>query len=270
MSTAIGVFNKGLSFNSGMSLSDDEINDLSNRWRNLGCIASAQKIVLSHMRFVYFIANRYRNYGLPSEDIVQEGTVGLMKAVRSFNPDVGVKLTSYAVHWIKSEIHEYILRNWSIVKIATTKAQKKLFFNLRKMTDISIAIDDVKAESIANALSVPSYEVHHMAKRLSSPDLFTHAHSEDDDCNYLDVPDSSPSPEDYVVSSSDHEHSNKLLTDALSSLDDRSRDIIHQRWLTEEDRPTLKDLSLVYGVSTERVRQLEENAMKKLKGLLGK
>ncbi len=231
-------------------------------------LEAARELVMSHLRFVVHIAKSYKGYGLPEADLVQEGNVGLMKAVKRFDPEKGVRLVSFAVHWIKAEIHEYVLRNWRIVKVATTKAQRKLFFNLRGAKKQLAWLTNDEAHAVANDLGVDVAEVRRMEGRLSSVDLAFDADSDDDSgsavapVHYLE--DHSGDPAQLLEADDWEADSHNRLTYALSELDERSRDILQSRWLTE-DKATLHDLADRYGVSAERIRQLEQAAMKKLR-----
>lgn len=231
-------------------------------------LEAARELVMSHLRFVAHIARSYSGYGLPLADLVQEGNVGLMKAVKRFDPTKGVRLVSFAVHWIKAEIHEFILRNWRIVKVATTKAQRKLFFNLRGAKKKLAWLTNDEASAVASDLGVEVRDVRQMESRLAAVDVGFD----------LDVDDESPSPapvqylEDHsanpasVLEAADWESAaNEKLSDAMAQLDERSRDILQARWLNEDSKQTLHELADRYGVSAERIRQLEQNAMKKLK-----
>ncbi len=233
---------------------------------------AARRLVLSHLRFVVHIAKSYGGYGLPQADLVQEGNVGLMKAVKRFNPEKGVRLISFAVHWIKAEIHEYILRNWRIVKIATTKAQRKLFFNLRSKKKRLGWLTHEEAKAVAADLNVDVQHVHDMEGRLSSFDATFDAGSDDDDdtayqapANYLE--DQRYDPSRMLEDADWRSNSADGLQLAMTDLDDRSRDILQKRWLNEE-KATLHELADEYGVSAERIRQLEKNAMKKIKVMM--
>tara|TARA_R100000687_G_scaffold82872_1_gene83641 strand:- start:1497 stop:2327 length:831 start_codon:yes stop_codon:yes gene_type:complete len=231
-------------------------------------LEAARELVMSHLRFVAHIARSYSGYGLPLADLVQEGNVGLMKAVKRFDPSKGVRLVSFAVHWIKAEIHEFILRNWRIVKVATTKAQRKLFFNLRGAKKKLAWLTNDEASAVASDLGVEVRDVRQMESRLAAVDVGFD----------LDVDDESPSPapvqylEDHsanpasLMEAADWESAaNEKLGDAMAQLDERSRDILQARWLNEDSKQTLHELADRYGVSAERIRQLEQNAMKKLK-----
>ncbi|MDQ2076667.1 RNA polymerase sigma factor RpoH [Marinimicrobium sp. ABcell2] len=234
-----------------------------------GNLDSARELVLAHLRFVVHIARSYNGYGLPLGDLIQEGNVGLMKAVKRFNPEKGVRLVSFAVHWIKAEIHEFILRNWRIVKIATTKAQRKLFFNLRGAKKRLAWLTNDEAKAVAEDLGVEVKHVREMEGRLASYDAGFDAGEEDDDdspyvapSHYLE--DKRYDPAMQLEDADWEESSVNNLTQALETLDDRSRTILQRRWLGE-DKATLHDLAAEYGVSAERIRQLEKNAMKKVK-----
>ncbi|TCS37187.1 RNA polymerase sigma factor RpoH [Reinekea marinisedimentorum] len=235
-------------------------------------LSSARRLVMSHLRFVVHIAKTYSGYGLNQGDLIQEGNVGLMKAVRRFNPEVGVRLVSFAVHWIKAEIQEFILRNWRIVKIATTKAQRKLFFNLRSSKKRLGWLNETEAQDIADALGVTKKTVYDMEGRLTASDAAFDGFNDDDDdgvafhpSDYLQDENDDPA---LTVERANHtDDANSQLFTALEDLDDRSRDIIQQRWLSEE-KATLHDLAEKYGVSAERIRQLEKNAMNKVKKVM--
>ncbi|MCE0559364.1 MULTISPECIES: RNA polymerase sigma factor RpoH [unclassified Motilimonas] len=235
-----------------------------------GNLESARKLVMSHLRFVVHIAKSYSGYGLPQADLIQEGNIGLMKAVKRFDPTVGVRLVSFAVHWIKAEIHEYVLRNWRVVKVATTKAQRKLFFNLRKSKKRIGWFNQEEVRNVAESLGVSEKEVMEMESRLSAQDQAFDLGNDDDDDNFA--------PMHYLEDKSsnlaaqfehdDYEsHASAKLTAAMSQLDDRSQHILQSRWLTE-DKATLQELANLYQVSAERIRQLENNALKKLKDVM--
>ena len=230
---------------------------------------AARKLVLAHLRFVIYIAKTYSGYGLPEADLIQEGNVGLMKAIRKFNPEMGVRLVSFAVHWVKAEIHEYVLKNWKIVKIATTKAQRKLFFNLRSKKKGLGWLTEEEVKAMAEDLGVKPSEVREMEKRLSGIDMpFDPLSDSDDDeasfapSQYLEDSDADPS----MIFEKDNlsENNSLQLYEALNQLDDRSRDILQDRWLADE-KLTLHELAEKYHISAERVRQIEKNAMKKIK-----
>ncbi len=254
-------------------LSREEELDLARRLRNDEDLDAARQLVLSHLRFVVHIARGYSGYGLPVGDLIQEGNVGLMKAVKRFDPDVGVRLVSFAVHWIRAEIHEYVLRNWRLVKIATTKAQRKLFFNLRKFKKNLGWLTEVETRQIASDLGVTTAEVTDMEQRLSSRDLsFDPAPDADDEDGsayspsaYLPHPEADPSVA--VEREQWDEDTAERLSQALETLDERSQHILRSRWMQEE-KSTLHELADKYGVSAERIRQIEANAIKKLRNLV--
>jgi len=232
-------------------------------------LEAARQMVLAHLRFVVHIARSYSGYGLAQADLIQEGNVGLMKAVKRFNPEMGVRLVSFAVHWIKAEIHEFILRNWRIVKVATTKAQRKLFFNLRSQKKRLAWLNNDEVHRVAESLGVEPREVREMESRLTGHDMaFDPAAEADDDsafqspANYLEDHRYDPARQLEDADWTDNSTSN--LHEALEVLDERSRDILYQRWLAEE-KATLHDLAQKYNVSAERIRQLEKSAMNKLK-----
>ena len=236
------------------------------------CVASARELVLAHLRFLVHIARSYSGYGLAEADLIQEGNVGLMKAVKRFDPTKGVRLVSFAVHWIKAEMHEYILRNWRIVKVATTKAQRKLFFNLRSAKKSLSWLTAEETRAIADDLGVDAAEVQRMEGRLTSRDVAFDLPTDADDedswlapQNYLE--DRSSDPALAVESEDFRQDSEGRLHSALAELDERSRDIVARRWLAEQ-KSTLHELAAEHGVSAERIRQLEANAMKKLKTAL--
>lgn len=261
------------SVNSIPILSVEEERGLSARLHDENDLIAARHLIMSHLRFVVHIAKSYSGYGLAQADLIQEGNVGLMKAVKRFDPSYGVRLVSFAVHWIKAEIHEFILRNWRIVKIATTKAQRKMFFNLRSSKKRLAWFTAAEVESVAEALGVETRVVREMEGRLSAQDSsFDATVDEDDDtaflapANYLEDHAADPAKAvELADTSSDMHH---RLTEALRTLDERSLDIISQRWLSDK-KSTLHELAAEYGVSAERIRQLEKNAMKKVKGLMG-
>jgi RNA polymerase sigma-32 factor len=249
-------------------LTPEEESELAHKLHDENDLGAAQKLVLSNLRFVVHISRGYMGYGLQLGDLIQEGNIGLMKAVKRFDPNVGVRLISFAVHWIKAEIHEYILKNWRIVKIATTKAQRKLFFNLRKSKTHLGWMTQAEVEALAKELKVKPEEVLQMEARLGGADVSFNATPEDGE-------DSSYMPEDYLASTDDpsrelesadwEEQRETRMFSALSKLDDRSRDILQRRWLADGDKAGLQELGDEYGVSAERIRQIEAAAMKKLR-----
>ena len=253
-------------------LSEQEEHDLAVRYREQHDLEAARALVLSHLRFVVRVARQYSGYGLPQPDLIQEGTVGLMKAVRRFDPEVGVRLVSFAVHWIKAEIHEYILRNWRIVKIATTKAQRKLFFNLRSNKRRLGWFSKEEVAQVAEDLGVKPETVLEMERRLSGYDVGFDASADEDDESAWRAPaayleDRRFDPAETVEAADWSAHSSGQLKEALEGLDDRSRDILTRRWL-QEPKVTLQELADEYGISAERVRQVEAAALKKLRGRL--
>ena len=254
-------------------LTAEREHELAVRLRDHGDLEAAREMVLSHLRFVAKIARGYSGYGLPLADLIQEGGIGLMKAVRRFNPDFGVRLVSFAVHWIRAEIHEYVLRNWRIVKVATTKAQRKLFFNLRSNKKRLGWLNREEVESVAEDLGVSPDTVLEMESRLSGQDIaFDPIDAGDDEdggwtpAAYLAAPiDGDPAT---TLEAADWaQQSNQQLADALAQLDERARTILEQRWLNE-GKVTLQELADRYGISAERIRQLEKNALNKLKTLM--
>ena len=244
---------------------------LAERFRSQEDLQAARELVLSHLRFVVHIARGYSGYGLPMGDLIQEGNVGLMKAVKRFDPRLNVRLVSFAVHWIRAEIHEYVLRNWRLVKIATTKAQRKLFFNLRRLKKNLSWLSAEETIAVARDLGVTPGEVTEMEKRLAARDLsFDPALEADDEelyspAAYLPAPDADPAEQVEDAESADD--SSDRLRGALNRLDTRSRDIVQQRWMSE-DKATLHELADKYGVSAERIRQIESSALGKLRGMM--
>ncbi|WP_413676124.1 RNA polymerase sigma factor RpoH [Pantoea dispersa] len=252
-------------------LTAEEEKALAERLHYQGDLDAAKTLILSHLRFVVHIARNYSGYGLPQADLIQEGNIGLMKAVRRFNPEVGVRLVSFAVHWIKAEIHEYVLRNWRIVKVATTKAQRKLFFNLRKTKQRLGWFNQDEVEMVARELGVSSKDVLEMESRMAAQDM-TFDMSSDDDAGegkpmapVLYLQDKTSDFADGIEEDNWDAHAADKLSDAMLSLDERSQHIIRARWLDHDNKTTLQELADQYGVSAERVRQLEKNAMKKLR-----
>ncbi len=256
--------------NSWPMLTAEEEKELAEKLHYQGDLEAAKRLILSHLRFVVHIARNYSGYGLPQADLIQEGNIGLMKAVRRFNPEVGVRLVSFAVHWIKAEIHEYVLRNWRIVKVATTKAQRKLFFNLRKAKQRLGWFNQDEVEMVANELGVSSKDVREMESRMAAQDMTFDMGNDDDSDSapmapVLFLQDKSSNFADGIEDDNWESHAADKLSDAMLGLDERSQDIIRARWLDEDNKSTLQELADRYGVSAERVRQLEKNAMKKLR-----
>jgi len=253
-------------------LTQEQEREFARRFRREGDLEAAGQLVLSHLRVVVAVARGYLGYGLPQSDLIQEGNIGLMKAVKRFDPERGVRLVSFALHWIRAEMHEYILRNWRIVKVATTKAQRKLFFNLRslKQSFNSLGVEEVKA--VAKQLGVKPSEVVEMETRLTGRDIAIEPAGDDEDEAY--------SPIAYLAAEDaepgrllEHEETNRLrgsgLAKALASLDARSRRIVEARWLNETEPATLHDLAAEFGVSAERIRQVEAKALARMKGVIG-
>jgi len=250
-------------------LTPEEEYQLATDLQETGNIASAQKLVLPHLRFVIKVANNYAGYGLSLADLIQEGNVGLMKAVKRFDPEVGVRLVSFAVHWIKAEIHEFILKNWRIVKVATTKAQRKLFFKLRSQKTRLGWFKPEEITHVAETLGVTRENVMEMENRLNNHDVgFNMTTDEDDDTAYL-APENmlvstTPSPEVLLEHNTTEERKSTQLAEAMTRLDDRSKSIVSRRWLSEP-KATLQELADEYGVSAERIRQIEKNAFNSMK-----
>ena len=252
-------------------LTAEEERALAERLHYNGDLEAAKELILSHLRFVAHIARNYSGYGLPQADLIQEGNIGLMKAVRRFNPEVGVRLVSFAVHWIKAEIHEYVLRNWRIVKVATTQAQRKLFFNLRKNKQRLGWFSHDEVEHVARELGVTSKDVLEMESRMAAQDM-TFDPTPDDEprdgaamAPMLYLQDKSSDFAETIEEDNWDQDATDKLSSAMEGLDERSQDIIRARWLDDENKSTLQELADKYGVSAERVRQLEKNAMKKLR-----
>jgi len=244
---------------------------LARRYRDESDLDAARDLVLSHLRLVVAVARGYLGYGLPHSDLIQEGNIGLMKAVKRFDPERGVRLVSFAIHWIKAEIHEFILRNWRMVRVATTKAQRKLFFNLRSMKPGLATLTPDEVRRIASALKVKPEEVSEMETRLSGQDLALEPASDDDEAAYAPIayladPDGEPSR--IVEEAQDQRLRTEGLRAALASLDPRSRRIIEARWLREKDEATLQELADEFHVSAERIRQIEAKAMQKMRGVI--
>ena len=253
-------------------LSVDEERSLGEALYYEGDLEAARRMVMAHLRFVVHIARSYNGYGLPLGDLIQEGNVGLMKAVKRFNPEKGTRLVSFAVHWIKAEIHEFILRNWRIVKVATTKSQRKLFFNLRGAKKQLQWLSADEAKAVADDLGVEVKDVMEMEKRLAAHDACFDAPDDDDDekTSYapaLYLEDKSANPAEQLENQDFENDSNARLGLAVQSLDQRSQDILQRRWL-DDDKATLHQLADEYGVSAERIRQLEKNAMKKVRAAM--
>lgn len=254
-------------------LSAEEEHDLATRLQQDNDLEAAKQLILSHLRLVVSIARGYSGYGLQQADLIQEGNIGLMKAVRRFDPERGVRLVSFAVHWIKAEINEFVLRNWRMVKVATTKAQRKLFFNLRSMKTHSGSLHQDEIAEIARELKVKPEEVVEMESRMGGHDIALESHGEDDSDDswspiaYLE--DHRPEPSQFIADQQIEVLQTKGLELALDSLDERSRRIVESRWLQEDGSATLHELAAEYGVSAERIRQIEQKALQKMKAIVG-
>ena len=252
-----------------LSLEDEQ--RLARAWHDKQDVDAARQLVLSHLRVVVSVARHYLGYGLPHADLIQEGNVGLMKAVKRFDPDRGVRLVSFALHWVRAEIHEYVLRNWRLVKIATTKSQRKLFFNLRSLKQSLNALTLKEADAMARELNVSREDVLEMETRLSGHELSIDPSHEDGEDSYSPIaylasPDENPAQK--LEREQTEQLNRKGLANALDNLDDRSRHIIQARWLTEGEAATLHELAAEYGVSAERIRQIEARALQKMRAAI--
>ena len=251
-------------------LTPEEEHNLAER-KMRGDVEAAKQLILSHLRVVVSIARGYDGYGLNQADLIQEGNIGLMKAVKRYEPDRGARLFSFAVHWIKAEIHEFILRNWRLVRVATTKPQRKLFFNLRSMRKSLSALSPKEAQAIADDLGVKLSEVLEMEQRMTGKDVALLADNSDDDDNFAPIDwlaDHDNEPTRQIERKAHYTLQTEGLQNALAQLDDRSRRIVESRWLQDDGGLTLHELAAEYGVSAERIRQIEAKAMQKLRGFL--
>ncbi|MBL8525534.1 MAG: RNA polymerase sigma factor RpoH [Betaproteobacteria bacterium] len=250
-------------------LTPEREHELGVALKTRGDLNAASEMVMSHLRLVVSIARNYTGYGLPHADLIQEGNIGLMKAVKRFDPDRGVRLVSFAVHWIKAEIHEYILKNWRIVKVATTKAQRKLFFNLRSMKPNFGTLSPSEVKEVARVLNVKETDVSEMEKRLTGQEISLEPANDDEESNWVSpiayLQDASVDPVERLVVMQKETAATDGMQAALDSLDDRSRRIIETRWLNEGEEKTLHELAAEFGVSAERIRQIEVKAMQKMK-----
>ncbi len=272
---AIDIQSNGLhsylaSVNSQPMLTVEEEKDLAVRFRDQNDLEAAQQLVLSHLRYVVRVARGFMGYGLPISDLIQEGNIGLMKAVKRYDPDRNVRLVSFAVHWIKAEIYDFVLKNWKLVRIATTKAQRKLFFNLRKHRASLKAMSEAEIEKMSKDLDVPLETVRDMEVRMAGSYLsFDGGPDDDEDSQHLApasyVEDNRFNPERIYEHESNEAHQHQQIKQALTVLDDRAKDIVSRRWLSEDSKPTLQELSEQYGVSAERIRQIEANSMRKMR-----
>ncbi len=274
LATEAGLTNYLRAVNAAPILTAEEERKLTRRYHKTGDLDAARQLVLSHLRFVVKVARGFSGYGLPQADLIQEGNIGLMKAVKHFDPKHKVRLLSFAVHWIRAEIFDYVLRNWRIVKVATTKAQRKLFFNLRKTRTHTGWMNQQEIDALAADLDVPTETVKEMESRLSGPDVPFDASDDADDEEFRAAPagylqDLRYNPEVVITKQDSESARDQQLALALGKLDDRSRDIIQRRWL-DDDKPTLHDLAAEYGVSAERIRQIEKKAMTDMQRVLGK
>ncbi len=267
---SVGTFDSYMNIVGQMpKLTLEQERELALRYRDYGDLEAARELVMSNLRFVAHVARGYQGYGLSLPDIIQEGNVGLMKAVKRFDPDIGVRLVSFAVHWIKAEIHEYVIKNWRIVKVATTKSQRKLFFNLRKSKKGLNWLTKDEADAMAEDLGVDVKTVYEMEKRLDGKDMSFDLPVDDSNdegfsapVSYLETHNSDPA---MLLENADWQgHEQEQLADAMANLDERSLDILSSRWLSDK-KATLHELAERYNVSAERIRQLENNAMKKIK-----
>ncbi len=253
-------------------LSQQEETDLARRLRDHEDLDAARQLIVSHLRVVASVARGYLGYGLPQADLIQEGNIGLMKAVKRFDPERGVRLVSFAVHWIRAEMHEFILRNWRMVKIATTKAQRKLFFNLRSMKPGLNTLGSAEVKAMANTLGVKPEEVVEMETRLGGQDIALEPLNDEAEESYAPIAylaDTDSEPGRVLEHAQEERLKSEGLEDAMASLDPRSRRIIEARWLRETDQATLHDLAAEFGVSAERIRQIEVKAMQKMRGIIG-
>jgi len=255
--------------NAAPVLSAEEEHQLAVRYHDENDLDAARQLVVSHLRHVVKVARGFTGYGLPLTDLIQEGNIGLMKAVKNFDPDRGVRLVSFAVHWIRAEIYDYVLRNWRIVKVATTKAQRKLFFNLRRAKNRLAWLNDEEVDTIAENLDVPAKTVREMESRMSGHDIAFDGPDSDNEDDIVNpagyLPDMRYNPELVAGRADSAAEQTDRIREAIEALDARSRDIVQRRWLNEDEKPTLHELAAEYNVSAERIRQIEKRAMEKMR-----
>ncbi|MBS1269369.1 MAG: RNA polymerase sigma factor RpoH [Gammaproteobacteria bacterium] len=258
--------------NAAPVLSAEQEHRLAVRYQDENDLEAARQLVVSHLRHVVKVARGFTGYGLPLTDLIQEGNIGLMKAVKNFDPYRGVRLVSFAVHWIRAEIFDYVLRNWRIVKVATTKAQRKLFFNLRKAKSRLTWLNDEEVDTIAEDLDVPAKTVREMESRMSGHDIAFDGPDSDNEHDIVNpagyLPDMRYNPELVAGKADSAAEQSERIREAIEALDERSRDIVQRRWLNEDDKPTLHELAAEYNVSAERIRQIEKRAMEKMRDRL--
>ncbi len=253
-------------------LTAEEEHDYGMRLKNENDLEAAQQLIISHLRLVASIARGYMGYGLPQQDLIQEGNIGLMKAVKRFDAERGVRLVSFAIHWIKAEMHEYIIRNWRLVKTATTKAQRKLFFNLRSMKKGLSTLTPEQVSEIATTLNVKPKDVQEMEYRLNGQEMSLDLQADSDSeeayspIAYLEA--DTPEPSDFLADQQTEQLTSQALSQALEKLDDRSRRIVKARWLSDSKSSTLHELASEFGVSAERIRQIEQKSMQKIKTMM--
>ncbi|MGA8260748.1 MAG: RNA polymerase sigma factor RpoH [Arenicellales bacterium] len=270
--TAGGLAGYLQAVNAAPVLSAEEEHALAVRYHDEEDLDAARQLVVSHLRHVVKVARGFTGYGLPLTDLIQEGNIGLMKAVKNFDPSRGVRLVSFAVHWIRAEIYDYVLRNWRIVKVATTKAQRKLFFNLRRAKSRLAWLNDEEIDAISEDLDVPAKTVREMESRMSGRDIAFDGPDTDGEDDMINpagyLPDMRYNPEVVAGNADSAAEQSERIREAISALDERSRDIVQRRWLNEDEKPTLHELAAEYNVSAERIRQIEKRAMEKMRDRL--
>jgi len=267
--TAGGLAGYMQAVNAAPVLSAEEEHQLAVRYHDENDLDAARQLVVSHLRHVVKVARGFTGYGLPLTDLIQEGNIGLMKAVKNYDPNRGVRLVSFAVHWIRAEIYDYVLRNWRIVKVATTKAQRKLFFNLRRAKNRLAWLNDEEVDTIAEDLDVPAKTVREMESRMSGHDIAFDGPDSDNEDDIVNpagyLPDMRYNPELVTGQADSAAEQTDRIREAINALDERSRDIVQRRWLDEDSKPTLHELAAEYNVSAERIRQIEKRAMEKMR-----